>query len=165
MQFTPVSLNWQTCNNPYFSFTKKNRCLLFCWILFTVIVGTIRSVVIATANVSKAHAYLRYGEVMIVVRVITVYLTAKYMLQITNENLGAEEVDPPCFRPQSDDPREFREGFNYPTYPRTLTFYGRIAALNKEEHAHPKRWVPTYDAWDHEGRMVVVVDDPVYEAL
>lgn len=87
------------------------------------------------------------------------------MLQLTNENIGAEEVPPPHFRPQTEDPREFREGLNYPTFPRALEFADRLAAVDKQEHAHPKRWVPTYDAFDSEGRMVVVVDDPFYEAL
>lgn len=99
------------------------------------------------------------------VRIFFFYLAARFMLQITNERLGAEEVEPPQFRPQSDDPRENREGLNYPSYPRSLQFAHRMVGMNKSEHSHPKRWEPTYDAVDSEGRMLVVIDEPIYEHL
>lgn len=151
---------------------KKNRCLIFVWILCMIVFGIFRIVVVQIGlnledkdHLPESHDFLKVLLLAWVVRLIYVYLGASYILQITNEIYTAEEVDPPAFRQQTYDPRLFREGLNYPKFGRNLEFASRIAALHKREHNHPKRWVPTYEAYDQDGRMVVIVDDPVYEHL
>lgn len=127
-----------------------------------VLLGATAVVSISTLQVPSTIKYLNLSWVA---QTYFLYVAAQYVLKLTNAQAGAEEVGPPYFRPQTCDPRQFREGLNYPVFPRSLEFADRVSGLHKMEHLHPRKGVPTYDAINIDGRMVVVVDDPPYEKL